>query len=64
MHGTFPANLGVLTQPEAGKSAALEEKDLVDPWGNQFTYNPGDLSATGRPLISTTAPSGVTISNR
>jgi hypothetical protein len=63
-HGEYPPSLEVLTVPESGKVAPLEDKDLLDPWGGKFHY---DLSnrdrQTGRPKIFTVSPEGQEISN-
>jgi general secretion pathway protein G len=50
-HGNFPDSLQMLTQSEGGKSAVLEEKDLLDPWQRPYQYDHNQLSRTGRPLI-------------
>jgi len=50
-HGAYPDNLSVLAMPEDGKPAYLEEKDLLDPWGRPFQYDPNQTNRTGRPLI-------------
>jgi len=64
-HGDFPANLQVLCQPEGNKPAYLEEKDITDPWGNLFVYNPGEKNPnTQKPHISVQqSPSGNPIAN-
>ena len=49
--GNFPANLTVLTQKQGGKAAYLEPRDLKDPWGRPYVYDPATLSPTGKPLI-------------
>jgi len=50
-NGDFPDNLQVLTQPENGKAAYLEDKDLLDPWGRPYQYDPSKRSKTQKPLI-------------
>jgi len=51
-HGDWPANLQVLTMPEGGKAAYLEEQNLVDPWGRPYLYHPEQPNPrTGKPLI-------------
>jgi general secretion pathway protein G len=51
-HGSFPDSLQVLTVPQDGKAAYLEQKDLMDPWGRQFQYDQSKPSPKGYPLIS------------
>jgi hypothetical protein len=58
--GEFPETLEVLTQ---GKTAALEKKDLIDPWDKQYQYGPTILSATGKPRIWTVRPDKKEIAN-
>ncbi len=63
-HGDYPANLEVLCAREGNKDAYLEEKDITDPWGNRFVYDPANRSSTGKPHISVMqSPSGNPISN-
>lgn len=62
-NGSFPDSLQVLTQSEEGRHARIEAKDLNDPWGKPYTFEPGNLSPTGTPRISTTSPGGKAISN-
>jgi hypothetical protein len=63
-HGDYPPSLEVLTVPENGETPALEDKDLNDPWGNSFRYDPSDRHpTTGRPKIFTTSPKGREVSN-
>ena len=50
-NGDFPDNLNVLTVPENGKAAYLEDKDLYDPWGHPYQYDHNQRSKTGKPLI-------------
>jgi general secretion pathway protein G len=50
-HEQFPESLAVLTVPEGGKAAYLEEKALYDPWNRPYQYDPSKLSKTGVPLI-------------
>jgi general secretion pathway protein G len=64
-HGDFPQSLEALTvQSDAGSHAYLEQRDIIDPWGKEYQYNPGQLSTTGKPYIGTTTPSGAPISNQ
>jgi general secretion pathway protein G len=52
-HQDYPSDLISLTQPEGNKPAALEGKDLEDPWGQPFQYEPGNRNPmTGVPRIS------------
>ncbi len=62
-NGTLPESLQALTQAEGGGHARIEAKDILDPWGKQYQYEPNNMSPTGKPRISTTSPSGVPISN-
>jgi general secretion pathway protein G len=62
-NGSMPESLQVLAQSEGGKHAAVEVKDLNDPWGKPYVYEPNNLSPTGKPRISTTTPAGQSISN-
>jgi general secretion pathway protein G len=63
-HGDYPASLDVLLQPEGGKAAYLEEKDITDPWNNRFVYDPQTRNATGKPHIAVQqSPSGTPIAN-
>jgi general secretion pathway protein G len=60
----YPENLQILTQPTEGKHAYLEAKDIVDPWGQQYQYEPQNRSpTTGRPRISSTHQGGQPIAN-
>jgi general secretion pathway protein G len=62
--GDYPENLQILTQPSDGKHAYLEVKDIVDPWGQQYQYEPQNRNpATGRPRISSTHQGGTPIAN-
>jgi general secretion pathway protein G len=63
--GSYPDSLQILTQPVEGKPAWLEAKDLVDPWGQAYLYEPGNLNPTTlRPRISSShATSGAPIAN-
>jgi general secretion pathway protein G len=63
-HGTFPPSLQDLCAVEQGATAAyLEEKDILDPWGNLFQYDPSHLSPTGKPHIFTVSPGGAQLGN-
>jgi hypothetical protein len=63
-HGEYPPNLKVFTEIEGSASAYLLDKDLIDPWGKPYRYEPTNCHpVTGRPKISTTTPKGVEISN-
>jgi general secretion pathway protein G len=62
-NGSPPESLQVLTVSEAGKHAYIEQKDMLDPWGKPYNYEPGNLSPTGHPRLSTTSPSGTPIAN-
>lgn len=62
-NGSFPESLATLTAAEGGKPAYIEVKDLNDPWGRPYQYEPGNVNPMGRPRISTQAPSGTPIAN-
>jgi hypothetical protein len=63
-HGECPPSLRVLIVPENGKAAPLEDKELLDPWGGPFRYDPSNRHPqTGRPRIFTVSPQGDKISN-
>jgi type II secretory pathway pseudopilin PulG len=52
-HGDYPESLEVLILAEGNKPAALEEKDLRDPWQRPYIYEPTNLHPqTGKPRIS------------
>jgi general secretion pathway protein G len=60
----YPDNLQILTQPTDNKPAYLEAKDLVDPWGQAYQYEPQNRNPnTLRPRISSTHPSTQPIAN-
>ena len=52
--GDYPDSLQVLTQPLDNKPAFIEPKDLLDPWGQQYVYEPQNRNAMGKPRISST----------
>jgi len=53
----YPATLEVLTQPQDGLPAYIEEKVLIDPWNHEYIYEPTNLNpVTGKPHIYTTNP--------
>lgn len=60
-HGSYPQNLQALTMADnaTGSFATLETKALIDPWGNQFHYDPNTQNPqTGRPKIFSNGPPG------
>jgi general secretion pathway protein G len=60
----YPDNLDVLTQPGEGKPAFLEAKDLIDPWGTRYQYEPANRNPnTGRPKISSTHQANPPLTN-
>ena len=64
-HGNrLPADLDTLTRKsERGYGPYLEQKDLIDPWGNRYQYQQRTLQTGGiRPEIWT-EKDGVKISN-
>ena len=51
--GSFPNSLEELTQPgQDGSKATLDHNAIVDPWNQPYIYNPNNLDAQGRPIIS------------
>lgn len=56
--GDYPLELGVLVQPTPdGKPAALEERALLDPWGQPYQYDPQNRHPlTGKPRIYSLGP--------
>jgi type II secretory pathway pseudopilin PulG len=65
--GELPPDLQTLTVPEKAGLYAISDKDLIDPWGKPYAYDPhvqeggpvGD-----RMRVSTVTPFGATITNR
>ncbi len=58
-HGTYPQTLPQLTQPDIdGNPPVLGMQDLLDPWGNQYQYNPQQFTSRGVPMISSGGPNG------
>ncbi len=56
-NGEYPESLQVLTQPLNGKAAPLEAKDLLDPWGQPYAYEPQNLNqSTFKPRVYSTHP--------
>ena len=60
----WPRQLNELTVAQAGKTPALTDEDIRDPWGNYYQYNQGQLNNKGIPIIATQSPGGVSISNQ
>jgi general secretion pathway protein G len=57
--GDYPPDLVTLTQPLENKPAALEGKDIVDPWGQQYVYEPQNINpSTFKPKIYSAHPTG------
>lgn len=50
-HGAFPASLQELAEPLEGDDAYLDKKDLIDPWGSPFAFDPFALNKFGKPHI-------------
>jgi general secretion pathway protein G len=60
-HSEYPPSLVILTQPEDGQSAILEQSALLDPWQHEYVYEPNTLNPlTGKPLVYSNGPSGGT----
>jgi general secretion pathway protein G len=59
-YGDYPPDLPTLTQAtQNGDFATLEPKALIDPWNQQYHYEPQTRNpATGRPKIYSTGPPG------
>jgi len=54
--GDYPPNLQVLLEARDGLPAALEAKDIVDPWGKPYVYDPNTKNPTTfRPKISSSS---------
>jgi general secretion pathway protein G len=65
-NGDFPASLAQLAQYQPdGSPPIVEEKALVDPWGQAYQYDPSGAHHDGlKPDIWTTNPTnGVVIAN-
>jgi general secretion pathway protein G len=59
--GEYPESLQALTQRTDSKAAALEAKDLLDPWQQPYVYEPQNLNQnTLRPRISSSHQTGGT----
>ena len=59
--GDYPPDLATLTQPMGSKPAALEEKDLTDPWSQPYVYERENLHPqTFKCRISSTHPDSKT----
>ena len=60
-HGQYPQNLQTLTMPDqaSGSFATLEQKALIDPWGNPYHFDPSTQHPqTGRPKVYSNGPPG------
>jgi general secretion pathway protein G len=64
-NGEYPDSLQALLQPTGDKPAALEQKDIVDPWNQPYVYEPQNVNpSTFKPKIySAHATGGNPISN-
>jgi general secretion pathway protein G len=51
--GQYPTNLQELTQAGNGQKAYLDPKEIIDPAGQPYHYDPSLQSPTGKPKIST-----------
>lgn len=65
---TYPLTIQDLVSPSWGGSSFLNDPqaDRVDPWGKEYQIQPAaaaDGSTQGKPLVFTTSPDGVQISN-
>jgi general secretion pathway protein G len=65
--GQYPGSLGELLAPDPsnGNQPYLKDRDaLVDPWGNEYRYDPAGSNNGGyQPDIFTVAPDGATLGN-
>jgi general secretion pathway protein G len=52
-NGNYPGSLQELTQQTGGMKAFLEPKDIIDPWGKQYSFDPNSQTATGRVKVFT-----------
>jgi general secretion pathway protein G len=58
-YGDYPDSLQSLTQPLDNKPAALEAKDLVDPWGQAYVYEPQNVNpSTFKPKVYSSHQTG------
>jgi general secretion pathway protein G len=55
--GNPPGSLAELTVPEGTQPAALEQKELIDPWNMPYQYEPANTSPTGRSRVYSQHPS-------
>ncbi len=64
-HGEYPQALNELTvSDDDNRKPPLEPRDILDPWGHPFRYDPSICQpATGKPRISTVTPDGEELSN-
>jgi hypothetical protein len=60
--GDFPRSLGDLTSVKAG--AFLDDKDLIDPWGNRYEWDSTARNTSQKPRIFTVTPDRQVIANR
>jgi hypothetical protein len=65
--GELPPDLQTLTMPDKAGRAALGDRDLIDPWGKPYAYDPhyreGGLPGD-KARVSTVTPFGATIANQ
>jgi general secretion pathway protein G len=62
--GDYPESLQVLTQPTESKPAYIEAKDLMDPWGQAYVYEPQNKNPmTFRPRVSSTHQTSPPLTN-
>ena len=60
----LPPDLDTLTRKsERGYGPYLEQKDLIDPWGNRYQYQPRQTQQSGTRAEIWTEKDGVKISN-
>jgi general secretion pathway protein G len=53
----YPPSLLILTQPQDGEPAYLEQSAILDPWSHEYVIEPNNLNpATGKPLIYSNGP--------
>jgi hypothetical protein len=58
-HNRYPITLEELTRPQGEGDKTVDPRDLIDPWGNPYTYEPETLHPhTEIPLIYSNGPPG------
>jgi general secretion pathway protein G len=56
-NGDYPSDLSVLTLPQEGRPAVLEQSALFDPWGHPYIFEPSNRhQLTGKPRVYSQGP--------